>query len=352
MYKLDVAERPFDRMKVDARKEFKEKQLDEELLKAAQGCIDNAFGDPVCTLFVGGRAVGLSRKNSDADLLVLLNNDEVPSLPFKFPTSAGMCEVEYHSVDKLSRRLAGFQDLLLQITEDPSAYGDAKFLAETASRILTGKQISGELKKNSVEQFSDNNLRNICDSWVAFKLSFIENVFRMRSVFKNEFHEVWTPYEFETICFERRCRKVQGYLLFECQEYYISGRYKWLVELSRRYDKSDLCDYLLSDDSFDAGKIDSANEKHISGLIRLKLDDLIVSESFLLSPTAGSKLIKHNDGSFLIASVDGRIAKFSKHSAHLFKDINLDAIDSNDARDIFTLIKKGLVCLTPKLHFR
>lgn len=326
--------------------------IDEKLLKAALACIDKSFGNSMATLLVGGRAVGLARKNSDVDLMVLASGDDIPSLPFKFPTTAGTCEVEYHSAHRLGQRMAGYRNLLLEIGNQPSSYVDAKFLAETASRILTGHQVSGAFTRDDTSNLQDAQLQTVCKFWIAFKLKFVENVLVLREKFPREFHDVWTDYEFKSICFEHRCRLVQAYLLFFCNEYYISGRYKWLVKLAQRNGRNDLYDYLVREVNLgDGAESFSCEDDDIYRHLKTRLAEIISSDSFALCPTAGSRMIRRRSGEIVLASLDGRAAELGKEWSGLFENIDREELDEAQAGNIFLMLKKGMACLTPKLNF-
>jgi hypothetical protein len=282
-------------------------KFEEHLSAAALACVDEAFGNVLATLLVGGRAVGLVRANSDVDLLVLTGKDDAPSLPFKFPTPDGVCEVEYHSARRLGERLSGFEEVLVGLASGASGYAEAKFLAETASRIRTGHAIAGQSPPMDALTTSAAALEAICARWVWFRFWMVETVLRLAARSAEGISGHFAPADLAGILFERCCRATLVELVVTHRAFYISGRYKWLGTLLTRHGHEEMWRYIRAARLHaEPARALAATDPVVAGL-RAFAPHAVATPPFRLAPCPGGRIVTLTRREILVESADRHV---------------------------------------------
>jgi hypothetical protein len=325
-------------------------QIETHLSPAALACVDKAFGEVLSTVLVGGRAVGLVRPNSDIDLMVLTDNTDVPSLPFKFPTPDGVCEVEYHSALVLRDRLASFENSISELALASGSYGNAKFLAETASRLRTGDHIAGMLSPTLATGMTNEALEEICVRWVWFRYWMIDLTLDLLQYSTGGLTAHLRTEDIAGIAFERSCRAAMVELVCTERSFYISGRYKWLGTLLARHDRCDVWSFLSQTRKLRGNQsaISSSDPKN-SSLVAFEG----FSESprkFRLAPCPGGRLITISKTETLLESADRCIVSICPKLAVKFGPaVTLEDLSPDDCDRLAELIRRRFVWIIPEL---
>lgn len=325
-------------------------KIEPQLSQAALACVDEAFGDVLSTLLVGGRAVGLVRRNSDIDLMVLTANVDVPSLPFKFPTPDGVCEVEYHPAPILHDRLAGFEKALAKLAKGSESYGKAKFLAETASRLLTGQHLSGVSCPTAAIGITNVELEEICVRWVWFRYAMIEltiDLFRRSASGVNAHLE---PQDIAGIAFERSCRAALVELVCAERSFYISGRYKWLGTLLTRHDRADVWAYLSRTRQLGGNKLALSSSDPQNAGLKAFAGSHRVPRLFQIALCPGARHISLTNTEVLIESADRCVISITPALALIFaRPITIKDLTAEECDDLAELIRRRFIWIVPEL---
>lgn len=325
-------------------------KLEEHLSTTAMACVDEAFGNVLATLLVGGRAVGLVRANSDIDLMVLTDDNDAPSLPFKFPTPDGVCEVEYHSARRLSARFAGFEEVLVGLASGASGYAEAKFLAETASRVRTGHAIAGQSAPMDALATSTAALEAICERWVWFRFWMVEIVLRLAARSVEGISGHFKPIDLSGILFERCCRATLVELVGTHHAFYISGRYKWLGILLARHGRQEIWHYIRAARLHsDPARALAATNPVTAGLLAFA-QHAVATPPFRLALCPGSRIVELTKRELLIESADRHVQQLDEGLARAITERRcIEDLAPVECAQIIALVQRAFVWIVPEV---